>query len=206
MTERPAHYPYRSEAPDCAHEYILPAVEELVSRLKPSRIFDLGCGNGSAANRLSRHAPVTGIDVSESGVEIARRAFPHLTIEVGSAYADLAGRYGTFPLVISLEVIEHLYDPRLFARNLFALVEPGGTAIISTPYHGYLKNLALALTGKLDRHFGALWDGGHIKFWSVWTLRSLLEETGFSDIAFVRVGRFPPLAKSMIAIAKRPPA
>jgi 2-polyprenyl-6-hydroxyphenyl methylase/3-demethylubiquinone-9 3-methyltransferase len=149
---------------------------------------------------------VTGIDVSESGVEIARRAFPHLRIEVGSAYADLAARYGLFPLVISLEVIEHLYDPRLFARNLFAIVEPGGTALISTPYHGYLKNLALALTGKLDKHFGALWDGGHIKFWSLLTLRSLLEETGFSDIAFVRVGRFPPLAKSMIAIARRPPA
>jgi len=60
--------------------------------------------------------------------------------------------------------------------------------------------LALALTGKMDTHFSPLWDGGHIKFWSVQTLKSLLSEAGFEDISFVRVGRIPLLAKSMIAV------
>ncbi len=80
----------------------------------------------------------------------------------------------------------------------------GGTAILSTPYHGYWKNLALALSGKLDRHFTALWDHGHIKFWSMKTLTLLLEEAGFRDIRFARVGRVPALAKAMIAVARRP--
>jgi 2-polyprenyl-6-hydroxyphenyl methylase/3-demethylubiquinone-9 3-methyltransferase len=80
----------------------------------------------------------------------------------------------------------------------------GGTAILSTPYHGYWKNLAMALTGKMDAHFTALWDHGHIKFWSVRTLTLLLEEAGFRDIHFERVGRIPPLAKAMIAVARRP--
>jgi 2-polyprenyl-6-hydroxyphenyl methylase/3-demethylubiquinone-9 3-methyltransferase len=35
------------------------------------------------------------------------------------------------------------------------------------------------------------------------TLTRLLEETGFGAIEFRRVGRIPPLAKSMIAIAKK---
>ena len=60
----------------------------------------------------------------------------------------------------------------------------------------------LALTGKMDDHFTALWDHGHIKFWSMKTLSTLLEETGFRDVDFRRVGRIPPLAKSMIAVAK----
>jgi 2-polyprenyl-6-hydroxyphenyl methylase/3-demethylubiquinone-9 3-methyltransferase len=55
----------------------------------------------------------------------------------------------------------------------------------------------------MDRHFTALWDYGHIKFWSMITLRELLEETGFIDIKFERAGRVPPLAKSMIAVAKK---
>ena len=76
-------------------------------------------------------------------------------------------------------------------------------AIISTPYHGYLKNLVLALSGRLDAHFTALWDGGHIKFWSKRTLRILLEEVGFEKIAF-GVGRIPLLAKSMIVTAEKP--
>jgi fructose-1,6-bisphosphatase/inositol monophosphatase family enzyme len=74
---------------------------------------------------------------------------------------------------------------------------------VSTPYHGYWKNLALALAGKLDNHFTALWDHGHIKFWSIATLRHLLQEAGFQSIAFHRVGRIPLLAKSMIAVARK---
>ena len=63
--------------------------------------------------------------------------------------------------------------------------------------------LALALSGRTDKHFMALWDHGHIKFWSFKTLNTLLTEQGFEDIRFLRVGRIAPLAKSMIAVAKR---
>ncbi len=76
--------------------------------------------------------------------------------------------------------------------------------ILSTPYHGYWKNLALALTGKMDAHFTALWDGGHIKFFSLPTLETVLREAGAQKISFRRVGRIAPLAKSMIAIVEAP--
>jgi hypothetical protein len=62
----------------------------------------------------------------------------------------------------------------------------------------------LALTGRMDAHFTALWDHGHIKFWSMKTLSALLFEAGFKDISFMRVGRISVLAKSLIAIAKKP--
>jgi 2-polyprenyl-6-hydroxyphenyl methylase/3-demethylubiquinone-9 3-methyltransferase len=127
-----------------------------------------------------------------------------VTVAIGSGYEDLAARFGQFDCVISVEVMEHLYHPRLFARRMFDLVTPGGSIIVTTPYHGYLKNLALAVTGHLDNHFTALWDGGHIKFWSVKTLRFLLQEAGFEDVHFQFAGRIPPLAKSMIAVARRP--
>jgi 2-polyprenyl-6-hydroxyphenyl methylase/3-demethylubiquinone-9 3-methyltransferase len=82
--------------------------------------------------------------------------------------------------------------------NCRRALKPGGALILSTPYHGYWKNLALAVTGKLDDHFTALWDGGHIKFWSRGTLAQLLEEAGFRVERFVGVGRLPFLWKSMI--------
>ena len=69
---------------------------------------------------------------------------------------------------------------------------------MSTPYHGYLKNLALAITGKMDAHFGPLWDGGHIKFWSRKTLSRLLEEKGFEVTDFAGCGRVPYLWMSML--------
>ncbi|WP_114279058.1 class I SAM-dependent methyltransferase [Thioalbus denitrificans] len=188
-----------------SHDYLLPALLKELRRLREGRLFELGCGNGSVANVLSQHGwDVTGIDPSTDGIAQANSRFPHLKLYAGSAYDDLSASYGRFPVVTSLEVVEHVYFPRKYAATLFDLLEPGGTAIISTPYHGYWKNLVLALTGRMDAHFTALWDHGHIKFWSVRTLGVLLKEAGFRDIAFTRVGRVPPLAKSMIAIARKP--
>src|SRR5262249_53290923 len=128
----------------------------------------------------------------------------NLQLFVGSAYDDLAARFGTFQVVLSLEVVEHVYYARKLAATLFSLLRPGGLAIVSTPYHGYLKNVGLALSGKLDSHFTGLWDEGHRKFWSIPTLKELLKEAGFGEISFQRVGRIPVFAKSMIAVARRP--
>ncbi len=196
-------YNYDSGELNPSHSYLLPAVERIVVERNPSRIFDLGCGNGSTASVLTKHAPVDGVDISVSAIAHANKTYPELKLDQRSVYEDLSGEYGQYPMVVSLEVVEHLYDPRTYAHNMFSLVAPGGVAVVSTPYHGYIKNVALAVSGKLDNHFTALWDGGHIKFWSMKTLSTLLEEAGFKDIEFLRVGRIPALAKSMIAIAHR---
>lgn len=213
MKERVAAsgYRYSHATHSHAHAYLLPSIrKELASarkqpKLSPPNLFDLGCGNGSVGAHLAGEGwSVTGVDPSSEGIAQAKNAYPNLRFEQGSAYDDLAAKYGRFPVVVSLEVVEHVYAPRDYARTLFDLLEPGGTAIVSTPYHGYLKNLALALTGTMDRHFTALWDHGHIKFWSIPTLTTLLTEAGFRDIRFLRVGRIPALAKSMIAVAQKP--
>ncbi len=171
----------------------------------PQRIFEIGCGNGFTARRLKVIGyDVIGIDPSKSGVEHGRRNDPDLQLFEGSAYDDLQKKYGRFPVVISLEVIEHCYDPRTFIRRFYELLEPGGIGIISTPYHGYLKNLAIAVLGKFDKQFTALWDGGHIKFFSINTLTALLNEAGFENLRFYRVGRVPIFAKSMVAVFRKP--
>jgi len=202
-------YAYANAQNTHAHAYLLPSVNAELAMLRerhpPPRLFDLGCGNGSVGAQLAKQGwSVTGVDPSAEGIAEGRRAYPDLRLAEGSAYDDLAAEYGHFPVVLSVEVVEHVYAPKDYARTLFDLVEPGGTAIVSTPYHGYLKNLALAATGKMDRHFTALWDHGHIKFWSIPTLTTLLTEAGFQNICFHRVGRIPALAKSMIAVAEKP--
>jgi 2-polyprenyl-6-hydroxyphenyl methylase/3-demethylubiquinone-9 3-methyltransferase len=200
-------YRYDDSKLNASHDYLLPTVKAILTNHFPScqRIFELGCGNGSVANALSTIGfEVTGVDASEEGIAQAHQSYPDLNLRLGSAYDDLRTQYGQFPVVISLEVVEHLYFPRKFAKTIYDLLEVGGTAIISTPYHGYWKNLAMALTGTMDAHFTALWEHGHIKFWSLRTLTALLREAGFVNIEFSRVGRTPILAKSMIAIARKP--
>jgi 2-polyprenyl-3-methyl-5-hydroxy-6-metoxy-1,4-benzoquinol methylase len=200
-------YEYSSETVNCSHDYLLPTLErELESlRLQEKRAFDLGCGNGAVSHWLAtRGFRVAGVDPSTQGLEHAKRAYPDLDLRIGSAYEPLHETFGTFPLVVSLEVVEHLYSPRQFATCVRNLLQPSGYAIISTPYHGYLKNLVMAIAGKLDSHFTALWDHGHIKFWSPRTLRQLFEEAGLRFCRLHRVGRIPPLAKSMVMVVQRP--
>lgn len=199
-------YAYADASGSHTNAYLWEPVTRELENYIPSggRVFDLGCGNGSLARHLRDLSyKVTGVDPSESGIAIANAADQDLCLEVGSAYEDLAVKYGTFPAVVSLEVVEHVYYPRFYARCVADLLEPGGMALISTPYHSYFKNLALALSGKMDAHFTALWDHGHIKFWSVKTLTELFAEQGLTVEKVLRVGRIPVLAKSMILVFRK---
>lgn len=147
-----------------------------------------------------------GVDLAEAGVRIAREHNPAGRFEVLAADSRILENLGEkpFDLVCSLEVIEHLYDPRSFMLGCYAATKSKGKFICSTPYHGYWKNLAIALANGWDRHLSPLFDGGHIKFFSRRTLSALLTETGFEKIQFHGSGRVPFLWKAMIMTGTKP--
>ncbi|WP_313958979.1 class I SAM-dependent methyltransferase [Umezakia ovalisporum] len=155
---------------------------------------------GSLTNLIAQQGyEVIGVEDSKSGVRLAQEKFTDCRFIQGSIY-DLpyTEMGGQFDIIISCEVIEHLFYPKELVRNTKQLLKPNGRLILTTPYHGYLKNLALAISGKMDKHFTALWDGGHIKFFSVVTMKSLLISEGYEDIKFKFAGGIPYLSKSML--------
>jgi 2-polyprenyl-3-methyl-5-hydroxy-6-metoxy-1,4-benzoquinol methylase len=204
--KNPSEYKYDSS--QLAHTYSY-LTTPLLAILPPTtsnsnadkiRILDLGCGNGSFSNVLNQLGyDVLGVEESESGIEIAQQQYPDCKFIEASIY-DLPYPQlkPEFDVVISVEVIEHLFDPKQLIRSAKHCLKPGGTLILTTPYHGYWKNLALALSGKMDSHFTVLWDVGHIKFFSVPTLTQLLMTEGCTNIQFQFAGRFPYLWKSML--------
>jgi 2-polyprenyl-6-hydroxyphenyl methylase/3-demethylubiquinone-9 3-methyltransferase len=199
-----AQYPYFDSAQVWSNAYLWPPVLRVLRRVAPSPrpVFELGCGNGTTARMLAAEGySVTGVDPSVSGIAIAKgHEREGLRFEAGATGDDLASRFGRFPVVVSLEVIEHCPSAREFIRSFASLLAPGGVGLISTPYHGYLKNLAIVASGGFDRHFNPLWEGGHLKFFTEAKLRELFEETGFQRYEFHRIGRIPILAKSILAV------
>jgi 2-polyprenyl-3-methyl-5-hydroxy-6-metoxy-1,4-benzoquinol methylase len=203
-----SEYLHRSAAPACSDAWILPVIQlELAALPAGSVVADMGCGNGALLAQLRAYGfKLHGLDMSRSGLAQGERAYPGIEFN----YADLTAEIDSHPVlgkcdvVISTEVVEHVFLPRVFAANCFRMLKPEGRLLVSTPYHGYLKNLALAATGKLDAHFNVLWDYGHIKFWSARTLTALLREAGFEVERFRGAGRLPFLWKTMFLVARKP--
>lgn len=203
-----AEFHYGSAEAAHTEAYLWRHIISLCAELGARRIVDIGCGNGALCRELaSRGYEVVGCEPSADGVRVAQRAAPELVFhQLGVDDEPSAVGTESFDVAIATEVIEHLVRPRNLPRFAKQVLRPGGHLIISTPYHGYLKNLFLALTNKWDAHLNPFWDGGHIKFWSRKTLSQLLNEAGFRVIRFIGAGRVPFLWKSMIVVAQKPQA
>lgn len=199
-------YGYQNDQPFHNFFYLKDAVLSMLDKNSNKCILDLGCGNGHLANFLiDQGYNVYGTDASVKGIAIARQKQPErfFVQDLSSDELPAELREKSFDTIISTEVIEHLYDPRLFVdfcRRILA--DQKGELIITTPYHGYLKNLLLSLFNKWDTHMDPLWDGGHIKVWSRKTLTRLLNENGFQINKFIGCGRFPLLWMSMAVKSK----
>jgi len=192
---------------DC-HGYILPCLQSLCADLQPrSRVLDVGCGNGSLALQFAQCGHrIVGVDMAKEGIRIAKECCPEGRFEVVNADRHILEllHEEPFDLVYSVEVIEHLYDPRSFMQGCFVATKPGGRFICTTPYHGYLKNLAISVMDGWDHHADPLFDGGHIKLFSYKKLSALMTETGFRNIEFRGAGRYPYLWKSMVVLGAKP--
>ena len=197
---------YRHDArPPCSSDYLAPIVLQACRAAGARRVLDLGSGNGTLCRALAEAGfAVVGLEPSASGIAAARRAVPEGTFHCGSVY-DGPGVVPErdFDVVVSTEVVEHLFRPAALPAFAAAKLKPGGTFVVSTPYHGYLKNLLLALANRWDSHHSPNWDGGHVKFWSRRTLTALLEANGFRVLEFHGAGRIPGLWKSMVLVAQK---
>jgi 2-polyprenyl-6-hydroxyphenyl methylase/3-demethylubiquinone-9 3-methyltransferase len=197
----------------CAHAYLLKALEKLLSRLPitpDAQILDAGCGGGNVISWFYQkgYLNIWGVDVSQSGIMLAKKQFPHLhsRLEIHNVYEKqlpAAFPFQQYDMIVSLEVIEHLFSPKTFLENIAFWLKKDGYLIVSTPYHGYWKNLAIALCNGHDKHFYPLWEGGHIKFFSRKTLFQMLEQSGLRPLQFWGSGRLPYLWKSMIVVAQK---
>ena len=192
--------------------YVIPAVLAILRSLGVRSVVDLGCGNGQLCSQLGAAGfDAVGVDADQAGIAIARATHPHIHFYQSGFDGEptqllrAEGR-PCFDAVVSTEVVEHLFSPHLLPLYAYGLLRDGGYLVLSTPYHGYLENLALSVFDKWDHHHTALWHGGHIKFWSVSTLGQLLESNGFTVTGFKGAGRLPLLWKSMIVIARRRPS
>ena len=153
--------------------------------------LDVGCGGGLLAEPLARlGAKVTAIDAAPELIAIAREHALGQGLEIDYRAAAVEEVAGQFDLITSLEVIEHVADPRAFVAALARRLAPGGLLILSTPNRTSWSRL---LTITLAEGLGRIPKGTHDfdKFLSPEQMQRLLEEAGLRCCDFQGIAWTP---------------
>ncbi|MFL6101005.1 MAG: methyltransferase domain-containing protein [Actinomycetales bacterium] len=168
----PAEYQFK-EGDGSSHAVML----QMLDRLPPSRILDLGCSGGLFAERARAAGHhVTGVDAVEvEGVRERTDRFYLADLEEGIP-AEVGARYD---VVVAGDVIEHLSRPGLLLREIHRVLRPGGQLLLSVPNFGHWYPRVRVATGLFGYDRRGILDSTHLRFFTRSTLRRTVRQAGF---------------------------
>lgn len=131
------------------------------SKSTEQKILDVGCGDGAVTYMIYKNGHCAeGIDVSQEGIDLAikehNKRNTNCTFLCGDIFNVPKEEYDG---IICTEVIEHVKNPAEFISQLYNIVKPGGSVIISTPI----------------RHTKVPMDEEHIEEWFSEDFQALFE-------------------------------
>ena len=169
----------------------------LLAEARPGeRVLDLGCGAGRFVAALRVHgAQAVGVEIAAAALERARANAPGADLRLAEPAGSLPLEAGSVDLVWCSEVLEHIADTAHALSEIRRVLRTGGRLLVTTPYHGRLRNVAIALA-RFEAHFDPL--GQHLRFYTRRSLRATLAAFAFDDVR-VRAFGGPPLLRTALA-------
>lgn len=169
-------------------------IDRVAGQQRFESVVDIGCGSAAIARRLrDRFVHYTGCDVvaydgfpKESWASFTKINLNQPPYSVANMSADL---------VLCIEVIEHVENPRALMRELVRIVRPGGRIIVTTPNQlSLLSKLSLVAKNEFTAFQEA--EGlypAHITALVEIDLRRIASECGLENIAihYTDSGRIP---------------
>jgi 2-polyprenyl-3-methyl-5-hydroxy-6-metoxy-1,4-benzoquinol methylase len=167
------------------------------------RVLDVGCGEGQlTASIADAGYQVLGVDVAEEPLRRARSRRADLELRRVESAGEWPLADASFDVVWSGETIEHVADTARWLSELRRVLRSGGSLILSTPAHGPLTRLGLALSRRrFERHFDPRAD--HLRFYTRHTLSRLLEDFGYEQVEVSEAGGMPGARRALLASAAR---
>ncbi|MAU13602.1 MAG: hypothetical protein CL607_27545 [Anaerolineaceae bacterium] len=151
------------------------------------RLLDVGCAMGFFIDEASKRGwQVEGMDVSHFAVQYVKERFGHKAYQGSLKTLDL--EEGAYDLVTMFDVIEHVPDPKGYMVEVGKLLKSGGIFELATPD---VDSIPAKLTGK--RWIGYKLSEEHVYYFSVNTLRQMLDYAGFDVVHVRHIGKYVTL-------------
>lgn len=165
-----------------------------------SLVLDAGCGHGEFSELIdSLGYRTVGVDISFAATSRAqqrcRAGFVTASLEAGLPLPD-----NTFQALWCTEVLEHVFEVHQVLAEFNRVLVDNGLVILTTPYHGMAKNLAITLVG-FERHYNPYLS--HIRFFTRKSLNDVFTRAGFDPISWGGIGRRFPFWMSHFVVAKK---
>lgn len=167
-----------------------------------SRVLDIGCYVGDVVSEISALGfKGHGIDVFAGNVAQAKKKYPLSVFKVADLNADkLPFPDNYFEVIWAGDIIEHVYNTINMFSEFNRVLKKDGFLVCSTPYHGKLKMIAIALVD-LQRHFHP--EHPHVRYYTDTSLRGTLRKYGFAVRKEKYLGRVPMLSNNMFFISQK---
>jgi len=158
------------------------AVRRILPKIPVSSIFlDVGCYDGTIGSLLRPNGvTVIGLELSKNAALIAKGKIDEVII--CDVEESLPFRDNSCDLIYMGELIEHLFDPDYFLEEARRVLSLGGYLIVTTPNLASLGSRISLLLGRkpwmIEERIARDY-AGHIRYYTVDTLRKLIEEHHF---------------------------
>lgn len=167
----------------------------------PARdVVEIGCGNPLIPTLL---APIvksfTALDIVAD--RLSETELPNLHMVLADLDDDFPVADNSCDVVLAMMIVEHLFDPFHSFAEIARIVRPGGRVFMNLPNIGSLRCRADLLMGRLpvtsahDWFERREWDGNHLHYFTVDSVRRIAELFRLEPVAMHPVGRFGALKR-----------
>jgi 2-polyprenyl-3-methyl-5-hydroxy-6-metoxy-1,4-benzoquinol methylase len=165
----------------------------LTENISGKKLLDAGCGTGWFSKfSCDRGANVTSMDLGEK--LLSKVALKCNSERVVGSILEIPFDDNTFDIIISSEVIEHVPDPYKAMQELFRVLKPGGTLVLTTPNKIWYFAIWIANFLKLRPYQG-------LENWTGWfEMQQKLTKIGFVETDIRGVHLFPFISKILYPI------
>lgn len=165
--------------------YDTPPNEDICSLVEPNkRVLDVGCATGRIAEKLTKEkkCTVVGIEVNKAMVKIAKKRCSKVIMANVELLKSINFPEKYFDIILFADVLEHCRNSGEILRNLRRYLSDDGYILVSIPNVANWEIRLRLLLGKFDYKGGTILDDGHLRFFTLSSIKKLVEESGYKVI------------------------